>query len=107
MRKLNGTYRMGVSGLTCINCDQPSAEHTLTRDPQSQATVLECPPLAKTPGYNRRLTIRLSRDKNGRPLAHYWGGPQSGRWFRMPIHDARMALAQDLADRSSTSVVMP
>jgi hypothetical protein len=57
---------------------------------------------AKTPGYNCRLTIRFSADKNGRPLAHAWNQSilSSGRWIRISTDAARMFVAQGQADQS-------
>lgn len=57
---------------------------------------------AKTPGYNCRLTIKFSADKNGRPLAHYWSGGTFGqaRWFRISYDAARLFIAQGQADQS-------
>jgi hypothetical protein len=49
-----------------------------------------------TPGYNSRITIRLSADRHGRPLAHYWG--RARRWIRLPMDEAQMLLATEAAD---------
>jgi hypothetical protein len=53
----------------------------------------------RTPGYNCRLTIRFSADKNGRPLAHYWSHNRlsSGRWIRLGYDEAKMFVAQGQA----------
>lgn len=52
----------------------------------------------KTPGFNCRLSIRFSTDKNGRKLAHYWSA-KAVRYIRVGTADAEMWIAQDLADR--------
>jgi hypothetical protein len=56
----------------------------------------------KTPGYNCRLTIRFSTDKNGNPLAHYWSQNilSNGRWIRLGYDAARLFVAQEQADQS-------
>ncbi len=55
---------------------------------------------SKTPGYNIRLQIRFSADRNGRPLAHYWSQSvlSNGRWIKMGYEAARMFVAQGQAD---------
>ena len=56
----------------------------------------------RTPGYNCRLTIKFSADKNGRPLAHYWSQSilGSGRWIKMSYDAAQLFIAQEQADRA-------
>lgn len=51
----------------------------------------------KTPGYNCCIAIRFSTDKNGKPLAHYWGGGIYGRWIKMSLDAAKLFVAQDQA----------
>lgn len=52
-----------------------------------------------TPGYNCRIAIRFTTDKNGRKLAHYWSRG-AFRWIRIVTANAEMWIAQDLADRA-------
>lgn len=56
----------------------------------------------RTPGYNCRLTVKFSADKNGRLLAHAWSQSilGSGRWIRISHDAARMFVAQGQADQS-------
>ncbi len=59
----------------------------------------------KTPGYNCRLTVRFSLDRNGRRLAHYLSrNLGSWRWIRMPLANAEVFVAMELADVESTSM---
>ncbi len=56
-----------------------------------------------TPGYNCRLTISFSYDRNGRKVAYYYSrsltsGSLMGRKIRMPIGDATLFVAQGQAD---------
>jgi hypothetical protein len=52
--------------------------------------------MTQTPGYNRRLTIKLTTTKNGQPRATYWS---SGlRWLPIKRADAEMFLAMNQAD---------
>lgn len=51
-----------------------------------------------TPGYNYRISIFFKTDRNGRKVAYHWSGRQMRAW-RMPLADAEMFLAQDLADQ--------
>ena len=46
-----------------------------------------------TPGYNSKITVRISTDKNGRPMAHYCG--LAGRWIRMNMDEAKMLIATE------------
>jgi hypothetical protein len=52
--------------------------------------------MTKTPGYNRRLMIKLAVTKNGQPRATYWSS--SLRWLPIKRADAEMFLALDQAD---------
>jgi hypothetical protein len=40
---------------------------------------------------NRTITIRIRSNKNGKPVAHYWG--LARRWLPMPVAEAEVALA--------------
>lgn len=51
----------------------------------------------KTPGFNVRLRIRFSTDKRGRRIAHRWS-PGGLRWLPVPLLDAELWVASDLAD---------
>ena len=50
-----------------------------------------------TPGYNSRITIKLSTTKNGQQRATYWSG-MSMRWLPLPRAEAELFLAMDQAD---------
>ena len=50
-----------------------------------------------TPGYNCRLTIAITHDKNGKQVAHYFA---RGRQFRCSAKNAADWFAQGLADRA-------
>lgn len=52
-----------------------------------------------TPGFNCRVAIFFTVDKNGRKSARYYGKSHVFRSFPMPLADAEMFLANDLADR--------
>lgn len=63
--------------------------------------------MTKTPGYNTRLRIAFTADRNGRPVAYYWSGHGypgmrgAGRWIRMSLAEARDHVAQGYADQVS------
>lgn len=40
---------------------------------------------------SRTITIRISTDKNGKPIAHYWGAAR--RWLPISVDKAELALA--------------
>lgn len=40
---------------------------------------------------NRTITIRITSDKNGKPVAHYWGAAR--RWLPVSVDAAQVALA--------------
>lgn len=52
-----------------------------------------------TPGFNCRVEVEFKTDRNGRPYAQQWNR-KCRRWVRCNADDARMWLAQDLADRA-------
>ena len=39
----------------------------------------------------RTITIRIAADKNGKPIAHYWG--LARRWLPLSVDAAQIALA--------------
>jgi len=39
----------------------------------------------------RTITIRISTNKNGKPVAHYWGAAR--RWLPISVDAAELALA--------------
>ena len=49
----------------------------------------------KTPGYNCKITVRIKTDKNGHPMAHYWGIAK--RWIKMNLDEARLLIATETA----------
>ncbi len=53
---------------------------------------------SKTPGYNVRLSIRFTTDRNGRVRATRYSS-MNQRWFPVKVSDAELWIAQDLADR--------
>ena len=50
-----------------------------------------------TPGYDRRITIKIKTDKNGRRRATYWSF-RAMRNLPIPVDQADFLLAEDLAD---------
>jgi hypothetical protein len=40
---------------------------------------------------NRTITIRIRSNRNGKPVAHYWGAAK--RWLPMSVAEADVALA--------------
>jgi hypothetical protein len=50
-----------------------------------------------TPGYNTRLAIYFTNDKNGKRRAYRFSHRQF-RAFPMPLADAELFIAQDQAD---------
>ena len=54
--------------------------------------------MTKTPGYNRRLEIKLSTSKNGQHRATYWSS-LAMRWMPIPRAKADLFLAMDQATR--------
>ena len=54
---------------------------------------------ANTPGYNCRLRIFFTTDKNGNRRARYYSKHHVFRSFPLPLIDAELFLAQELADR--------
>ena len=53
--------------------------------------------MVKTPGYNSRITVKLSTTKTGQSRATYWSG-ESMRWLPLPRAEADLLLAMDQAD---------
>jgi hypothetical protein len=53
--------------------------------------------MTKTPGFDHRISIKLSHDRHGRKLAHRWS-MAAMRWFRISLADAELWLAMDAAD---------
>ena len=49
-----------------------------------------------TPGYNSKITVRISADKNGRPMAHYWS-LMARRWIGMNLDEGRLLIATETA----------
>lgn len=52
----------------------------------------------KTPGYNHRLAIFFKVTSKGQKKAYYWMIKYQ-RSFPLPVKDAEMFIAQDLADQ--------
>lgn len=59
---------------------------------------------AITPGYNCRIGIYFTYDKNGNKRARYYGASHVFRSFPLPLVDAEMFIAQGLADEIRTEV---
>jgi hypothetical protein len=53
--------------------------------------------VARTPGFNRRLTIYFSTDRRGQRRAYYVGSMM--RAFPLPVADAETFIANDTADK--------
>ena len=51
-----------------------------------------------TPGFNCRIEIFFTHDKNGNKRARYYGKSHAFRSFPLPLADAEMFLANELAD---------
>jgi hypothetical protein len=51
-----------------------------------------------TPGFNCRLAIFFTHDKNGNKRARYYSKHNPFRSFPLPLVDAESFIAQDLAD---------
>lgn len=102
-----GEYETGPTILVVITPDgraalrarDPGRDRESRTRPSRDRTTTK----TKTPGYNSHLSIAFSADKRGKPLAYYWSGhgypgaPFGGRWIRMPLENARMFVAQELA----------
>jgi hypothetical protein len=41
--------------------------------------------------YSPKITVRIKADKNGRPMAHYWG--LARRWIKMNLVEAELLIA--------------
>ena len=54
--------------------------------------------MTKTPGYNSRLGIAFTADKNGRQVAYYWSRAAS-RWIKMGLDEAKLHVAAGDPDR--------
>ena len=54
-----------------------------------------------TPGYNCRIAITFSTNKNGRKLARYTSHRQPFRSFPLPLADAELFIATGAADLAS------
>jgi hypothetical protein len=52
-----------------------------------------------TPGFDHRISIKFTTDRNGRKLAHRWS-MRALRWFRISLADAELWIATDAADRA-------
>ena len=48
-----------------------------------------------TPGYSCKITVRIKADKNGRPMAHYWG--LARRWIKMNLAEAELLISTGTA----------
>lgn len=52
----------------------------------------------KTPGFNCRIGIAFTADKNGRPIAYYWSRSLYPRWIRIGYDRAKLLVATKQAD---------
>ena len=50
-----------------------------------------------TPGYNTRISVYFTTSRKGQRAAWHFSWPQM-RAFRMPLAEAELLVAQDLAD---------
>lgn len=53
--------------------------------------------MAKPPGFNGRIGIAFTADKNGRPIAYRWCFPAM-RWIRIGYDAAKLHIAAGEAD---------
>jgi hypothetical protein len=52
----------------------------------------------KTPGFNTRISIAFTADKNGKPIAYYWSS-LAMRWIRIGYDKAKMLVSTGGADQ--------
>lgn len=57
--------------------------------------------MENTPGYNVRISIKLTTDRAGRPRAQYWS-MRMLRWFPIAREKAEFFLATGAADRAAS-----
>ena len=57
--------------------------------------------MTKTPGFNTRIQIAFTADKNGKPIAYYWSRALSPRWIKIGYDRAKMLVATGDADQIS------
>lgn len=53
----------------------------------------------KTPGFNTRLQIAFTADKNGKAIAYYWSRAVYPRWIRIGYDRAKLLVAGGDADQ--------
>lgn len=53
--------------------------------------------MANTPGYNTRISIAFTADKNGRPIAYRWSSA-SLRWIKTSYDTAKVLVGSGNAD---------
>ena len=58
--------------------------------------------MAKTPGYNCRISIAFDVIAGGRKVAYRWTRSQM-RWFRMGLAEAELLIATGAADLATKS----
>lgn len=54
--------------------------------------------MTKTPGFNTRISIAFTADKNGKPVAYRWSR-MGMRWIKMAYAEAKMLVATEVADQ--------
>jgi hypothetical protein len=54
--------------------------------------------MTNTPGFNTRISIAFTADKNGKPIAYRWCRPGM-RWIKMNYDEAKMLVASESADQ--------
>lgn len=53
--------------------------------------------MANTPGFNCRISIAFTADKNGKPVAYRWSA-MAMRWIKMAHAEAKMLVSTEAAD---------
>jgi hypothetical protein len=54
--------------------------------------------MRKTPGFNSRISIAFTADKNGKPIAYYWSS-LAMRWIRIGYDRAKTLVSAGDADQ--------
>ena len=52
-----------------------------------------------TPGFNCRIGIAFTANKNGKPIAYYWSRSMYPRWIRIGYDRAKLLVDSGQADR--------
>ena len=52
-----------------------------------------------TPGFNSRISIAFTADKNGKPIAYYWSR-RAVRWIKIGYDKAKVLVGSGDADQT-------